>query len=65
MMPNYYIYSSVISSSLAAQQLQTDARSGQGSFRQGRQVPGELNVKLLTESLGTSSPVWDEMTSWL
>ena len=65
MMPNYLIYSSGISYSLAAQQLQTGARWGQGSFRQGWQVPGELNVKLLTESLGTSLPVWDEMTSWL
>ena len=65
MMPNFLIYSSGISYSLAAQQLQTDTSWGQGSFRQGRQVPGELNVKLLTESLGTSLPVWDEMTSWL
>ena len=55
MMPNYLIYSSGISYySLAAQQPQTGARWGQGSFRQGWQVPGELNVKLLTESFGTS-----------
>ncbi len=65
MQPNYLICSSEISYILAAQQLETGTRWGQGSFGQGWQVPGELNVKLLTESLGMSLPVWDAMTSWL